>query len=103
MSRLNILTAVVKSEYVLSVDHNQFTGCGTCVDRCHFKAVSIENDKVLRDRNRCLGCGVCILTCPADARYLGKKNSQLRISPIESNEVALERLGTKRGKEVPVY
>jgi len=99
VTRLNIPTAVVKSDYDLSVDQNRCTGCGTCIERCHLKAVSIENNRAMTDHDRCIGCGVCILTCLADARRLVRKSPEERVLPIESPDVALEKLSRERNKK----
>jgi len=46
--------------------------CGTCVDRCFFGALAIdeETDRAMVDADRCIGCGVCTLTCPEGALKL---------------------------------
>lgn len=46
--------------------------CGTCVDRCFFEALSLdeEAERALADPEKCVGCGVCTLACPQDALKL---------------------------------
>jgi len=46
--------------------------CGTCVDRCFFGALAIdeETDRALADPELCIGCGVCTITCPEHALKL---------------------------------
>jgi len=47
-------------------------GCGACVDRCNFNAITIVDDKSTIDENLCCGCGVCTITCPNDAIDIAK-------------------------------
>jgi ferredoxin len=46
--------------------------CGTCVDRCFFGALAIdeETDRSIVDPELCIGCGVCTLACPEGALKL---------------------------------
>jgi uncharacterized protein len=42
-------------------------GCGTCVDQCPTRAISLKEKKACVDPEPCCGCGGCILACPAEA------------------------------------
>ncbi|MGI6765796.1 MAG: 4Fe-4S dicluster domain-containing protein [Lentihominibacter sp.] len=50
-------------------------GLGTCIDRCKFEAMSLEDGNVVIDREKCSGCEACLTGCvreiiemvPADA------------------------------------
>jgi MinD superfamily P-loop ATPase len=46
------------------IDQQRCTGCGICVERCQFSAIS--KDFVV-DPLECEGCGVCRAFCPDDA------------------------------------
>jgi len=49
-------------------------GCGTCVNVCPHKAISINERGVKIDRNLCVGCGICSEQCPSTAlELLGRK------------------------------
>lgn len=51
-------------------DSYRCIGCEACVDNCKKKvvgALSIENNKVVRNEEKCIGCGECILECPMSA------------------------------------
>lgn len=49
------------------VNEDDCVGCGACVDRCNYNAITIVDDKSTIDENLCCGCGVCSITCPNDA------------------------------------
>ncbi|MFW9952111.1 MAG: DUF362 domain-containing protein [Candidatus Thorarchaeota archaeon] len=56
-----------KSNYISIVNKDLCKGCGLCVKRCPFQAVTIENEKSTVDSKKCYGCGVCAVTCPTGA------------------------------------
>jgi ferredoxin len=41
------------------------SGCGMCVESCHFGARSIVEGKLVIDADKCYGCGLCVDACPA--------------------------------------
>jgi ferredoxin len=50
-------------------DVESCSGCGDCVERCQFKAVSMQRDasgdlKAVIDAGKCFGCGACVVGCP---------------------------------------
>jgi len=63
--------AFARSNFVARVG-DDCAACGTCVDRCFFKAISVPDDadKAQVDENRCMGCGVCTVTCTTGALRL---------------------------------
>jgi len=63
----------VRSDYVAVMDFDACSHCGTCIDRCIFKARNWENDKVSYDAKRCYGCGLCVTTCPTGASSMKLK------------------------------
>lgn len=56
-----------KSNYISKVNQDLCKGCGLCVQRCPFQAVTIKNEKSFVDPQKCYGCGVCAVTCPTGA------------------------------------
>jgi ferredoxin len=68
--RLN-LTA--PSRFCAQVDPSACSGCGTCLDRCHFNAIALIDDVATVNEELCLGCGLCYGTCPESAITLTEK------------------------------
>ncbi len=58
------------SGFIVTVDEDACSGCGSCVDRCRMDALSLNGDSAVRDGERCIGCGLCISVCPTDALKL---------------------------------
>jgi Pyruvate/2-oxoacid:ferredoxin oxidoreductase delta subunit len=58
---------VFYSSKIAKQDEELCTNCGTCVDRCHFHARNLVDDKLDFKEEMCGGCGVCLLTCPEEA------------------------------------
>jgi ferredoxin len=96
--------AFARSNFVARV-HEECAACGTCVDRCFFKAISVPDDaeSAQIDESRCMGCGVCTVTCPTGALRLERNErepifsspSELHSRVASENEAA----GQKRPLE----
>ena len=57
-----------KGEYLADVDTPECIGCGACVERCPFGALSLdERPSALLDEEACYGCGICRSACPVEA------------------------------------
>jgi ferredoxin len=63
----------VKSDYVAMDDPEKCSDCGTCIERCGFKARSFENEKMVFDQDKCYGCGLCLTTCPEESISLRRR------------------------------
>ena len=61
-----------KSEFKAQDDPDRCVLCEACIDRCPFKARTIENGLLVYSRDDCYGCGLCITTCPENAIQLVK-------------------------------
>ncbi|MBU2551547.1 MAG: 4Fe-4S binding protein [Proteobacteria bacterium] len=55
------------SRFRARIDPDECTACETCVDRCYFEAISMQDDVAVIDADKCMGCGVCAVTCPVEA------------------------------------
>jgi Na+-translocating ferredoxin:NAD+ oxidoreductase subunit B len=69
MAELGIANVVAKSSYVNTVDMDLCLQCGTCLEKCSFGALSMEESLKI-NTIRCTGCGVCVLACPEGALSL---------------------------------
>jgi len=46
------------------IDLSRCTGCGQCVEVCPFKALSLCEEKMVRDDEKCMDCSHCLYLCP---------------------------------------
>jgi len=46
------------------IELSKCTGCGQCVEGCAFKALSLLDEKMVRDDEKCLNCNNCLYICP---------------------------------------
>jgi len=63
---------VVPSRFLAEVDADACTICETCLERCYFDAISMndESDTAVIEAEKCMGCGLCLVTCPDEALSL---------------------------------
>jgi len=64
------LYLIKPSNFVAKVDLEKCRGCRTCLSRCKFYAIEINNDKSVTIEANCKGCGLCATGCPHGARKL---------------------------------
>jgi ferredoxin len=63
--RFGMPDAVVASQYIAQQDNDTCNNCGTCVQRCQFKARQLDsNNTLVFNPAKCFGCGLCLSTCP---------------------------------------
>jgi Pyruvate/2-oxoacid:ferredoxin oxidoreductase delta subunit len=56
------------SRYRPEVNPELCQACGTCADRCWFKAIAVGDGEVsVVSAEACMGCGLCAVGCPNDA------------------------------------
>ncbi len=63
---------------VVSLNRVDCTGCGTCVDRCHFGANTLLNGAAEVNLAECYGCGLCVTTCAGHARQMVSRKGHTR-------------------------
>lgn len=57
-----------KGEYRAAVTDELCTGCGACVARCPFSALTLDERGIASvDAEACYGCGICRSACPREA------------------------------------
>jgi electron transport complex protein RnfB len=73
VAEFGISTAVARSDFHATVDAEVCSGCGDCLDRCHFNALSIPEDVCMVDATNCVGCGLCATVCATGALHLERR------------------------------
>ena len=58
--------AIVPSRYQPIIDEEVCIGCGTCVEKCQFDAITVDEIAAI-DLQKCMGCGNCATNCPESA------------------------------------
>jgi Pyruvate/2-oxoacid:ferredoxin oxidoreductase delta subunit len=62
------ISVVEPSRFAALVDPETCSSCGTCIERCYFSAITLEEgESASVDQSRCMGCGLCQVTCPTEA------------------------------------
>ncbi|MFX1408768.1 MAG: 4Fe-4S dicluster domain-containing protein, partial [Promethearchaeota archaeon] len=69
------------TNYYAEVDSDLCSGCGTCVEICPMKAITLKEDVSLIKKKRCIGCGNCVAKCPSEAIKLLKRERQFEPFP----------------------
>jgi electron transport complex protein RnfB len=73
VAEFSLPTAIAISGFVAVVDSDACAGCGDCLVRCQFGALSLFEDVCMVDSGCCVGCGLCITVCPTDALRLERR------------------------------
>lgn len=66
LTRLDNPRCIARANYISSIDEDLCVACGTCIERCKFDAITV-NDFAHVNPDKCVGCGLCAVTCPEDA------------------------------------
>ncbi|MBY8992078.1 MAG: 4Fe-4S binding protein [Candidatus Lokiarchaeota archaeon] len=81
-----IFPVVNETNYLAEIDEDLCIGCGTCVDLCYNKAISLnDDDKAERIEEFCAGCGVCAYHCSENAISLVEGPRMVRMLPPRKN------------------
>lgn len=93
ITEFGIEKSVAASNYYSVIDADKCQGCGTCIERCHMKAISAKEDIAVVDLLKCIGCGLCVTGCPANvARLEGKTEEEVVTPPKNFAEWEHKRL-----------
>jgi electron transport complex protein RnfB len=95
-----VRNSVARSDFQTTVDSEACTGCGACLDRCHFGALSVSDDVCRVDPDRCLGCGLCVSACPEGALVLRRRPVHDRASPPLDHGDWLAQRARERGVDL---
>ena len=66
-------TVIAHSDFFAAVDDALCEGCGDCIERCHFAALSRAEGVCAVDHTRCVGCGLCTLGCSVGAMSVERR------------------------------
>lgn len=92
VAEFGVPTAIAKSDFRAVADDEGCTGCGSCVDRCQFGALSVDEDLCRIDYGRCVGCGVCASSCPTGALTLERRPAgEVSPPPQDIKEWGMQR------------
>lgn len=84
VAEFSVPTAIASSGFVAVVDEAACAGCGDCLERCQFGALSVPDGVCLVDDLRCVGCGLCVSVCPSLALQLERPTTR-QITPPPAN------------------
>ncbi|MBC7249663.1 MAG: 4Fe-4S binding protein [Anaerolineae bacterium] len=73
VAEFGIPTAIASSDFHAVVETEVCAGCGDCLERCQFGALSVPEDVCVVDYARCVGCGLCATVCPTGALHLERR------------------------------
>ena len=85
------VSSVLPSNFLPAVDEDACSGCGTCAESCHIRALRMEakeNGAEVPAVNRelCIGCGVCASSCPTGALAMTRRSVLLPAPPKDKKE-----------------
>ena len=70
------------TNYISQFNPDLCVGCGTCVQKCHFNSIQLnEDNKAERIGEYCIGCGLCAYSCPENAISMIEGERIVRIPP----------------------
>lgn len=92
VAEFGVPTTAVRSDFHTVVDAETCIGCGDCIERCQFGALSVPEDVCVVDYGRCVGCGLCATVCPTDALYLERRpEGEVPPPPADIKEWMVQR------------
>jgi electron transport complex protein RnfB len=92
VAEFGVPTTAVRSDFHTVVDAETCIGCGDCIERCQFGALSVPEDVCVVDYDRCVGCGLCAMACPTDALYLERRpEGEVPPPPADIKEWMVQR------------
>jgi electron transport complex protein RnfB len=91
-------TGIARSAFRSVVEDVLCIGCGECIERCPFGALSAQDQVCVVESMRCMGCGLCAAVCPTGALRLERlREAEMPLLPLDRRAWAEQRL-SGRGK-----
>lgn len=92
VAEFGVPATAVRSDFHIVVDAEVCSGCGDCLERCQFDALSVPEDVCVVDYARCVGCGLCATVCPTDALHLERRpEGEVPPPPADIKEWMVQR------------
>lgn len=87
-------TGIARSAFQSVVENELCIGCGECIERCPFGALSLQDQVCVVEYVRCMGCGLCAAACPMGALRLERlSEDEMPVLPLDRREWTEQRLG----------
>ena len=78
------------------IDISKCSGCGQCVEACLFGALSLVDEKMVRDEDKCMSCNSCLYVCPEGVFYLTPQaQERFQVSVAHAAAGVLSRFHSK--------
>ncbi|MFQ6102557.1 MAG: 4Fe-4S binding protein [Anaerolineae bacterium] len=92
VAEFGVPATAVRSDFHSVVDAEMCIGCGDCLERCQFGALSVPDGVCVVDYTRCVGCGLCATVCPTDAMHLERRpEGEVPPPPADIKEWMIQR------------
>ncbi len=83
---------IARSSFRAAADEASCVGCGDCVPRCQFGALSVNEDVCRVDPQRCVGCGLCVARCRESALSLERRcGAEMSPPPVSRKDWMIQR------------
>ncbi len=90
---------MVRSYYDATIDTEQCSACGQCIERCQVNAIEEGEEGFKVIDGRCIGCGLCVSACPENAISLVAKSGME--APPETIWAVLDQIEMERKAASP--
>jgi electron transport complex protein RnfB len=93
-------TGIARSAFRSVVEDELCIGCGECIERCQFGALSLQDQVCVVESMRCVGCGLCAAACPTGALCLERlPEAEMPLLPLDRRAWAEQRLSGRIAAE----
>lgn len=81
ITEFGLPNSVAAANYYAVIDADACQGCGTCVERCQMRAITLVDGVAVVDLARCIGCGLCVSGCPDQVPRMQRKPESEIVQP----------------------
>jgi electron transport complex protein RnfB len=97
VAEFGVPATTVCSDFHAVVEAESCIGCGDCIERCQFGALSVPEEICVVDYARCVGCGLCAMVCSTDALSLQRRPEGEIPSPPADRNAWMAKRAEARG------